>query len=140
MFNNSRMDIYDYLYDLFFGVVTDNVYLMNEPTELTASDLKDGFIVISAGNLNDESEFTGNAYGWIRCYVSAYIPTKSRGRVDETLYKKYENDINSIISQENRDDEFYIQPDSVISSDIADTSNVDNQFYLFIKTFIVNTL
>ena len=35
MFNESRIDIYDYLYSLVHGVVTNNVYRMGEPTETT---------------------------------------------------------------------------------------------------------
>ena len=42
MFNDSRIDIYDYLYNLVYDVVTKNVYRTGAPTETTESDSKDG--------------------------------------------------------------------------------------------------
>ena len=90
MFNDSRIDIYDYLYNLVYDVVTKNVYRMGEPTETTESDSKDGFVVLKVGNMNDDSEFYCDAYGWVRCTITAYVPKKSRGRLDKTLYKAFE--------------------------------------------------
>ena len=58
MFNDSRIDIYDYLYDLVVdNEVTENVYLVSEPQDLTTSDKKDGFVVIRVGGINDQSQF-----------------------------------------------------------------------------------
>ena len=73
MFNDSRIDIYDYLYNLVYDVVTKNVYRMGEPTETTESDSKDGFVVLKVGNMNDDSEFDCDAYGWVRCTITAYV-------------------------------------------------------------------
>ena len=89
----SRIDIYDYVYNLFYDVVTKNVYSMFEPQELTTSDTNDGFLVIRVGDLYDESEFTCSAYGWARVYVEAYVPPLSRGRLDYTKYQEYEDAI-----------------------------------------------
>lgn len=140
MFNESRIDIYNYLYDIFYDVVTKNVYLMAEPQELTKSDVNDGFIVIRVGDLNDNSEFNGNAYGWARCYVEAYIPPRSRGRLDMTKYEEFESSINATIRQHSMnvtDGMFYLQESSVISMDYNETSNANNQFLMFIKSFVL---
>lgn len=139
MLNESRIDIYDYLYNLFFDVVTKNVYSMREPQELTKSDTTDGFIVIKVGDINDESEFDGEAYGWARCYVEAYIPPIKRGRLDFDKYKAFEDGINAIIKSESKKDEgdYYIKSDSVLSMDANETSNSDNQYFLFVKSFVV---
>ncbi len=140
MLNKSRIDIYDYLYNIFYDVVTKNVYSMREPQELTKSDTTNGFIVIRVGELNDESEFNGHAYAWARCYVQAYIPPISRGRLDFEKYKEFEDGINAIIDiavQDNQG-EYNIEEGSVISSDVDETTNADNSYFTFIKSFIVN--
>lgn len=135
----SRIDIYDYVYNLFYDVVTKNVYSMFEPQELTNSDTNDGFLVIRVGDLYDESEFTCSAYGWARVYVEAYVPPLSRGRLDYTKYQEYEDAINLVIANAigNDDGEFSIQEQSVLSMDTNENSNADNQFFLFVKSFIV---
>lgn len=140
MLDNSRINIYDYLYDLFYDVVTKNVYSILPPQELTKSDTQDGFIVISVGDLNDESEFSGNAYGWVRCYVSAYIPIMSRGRLDYDKYSTFEDGINDVIHNASNNPEgvYYIQEDSLLSMDGAETTNANNTYFTFIKSFIVN--
>lgn len=140
MLNESRIGIYDYLYNLFYDVVTKNVYSMEAPQELTESDTKDGFIVIVVGNINDESEFYGEAYARVRCYVEAFIPPISRGRLDYAKYKEYEDAINTVIelASKERDGAYYIESDNVISSDWMENSNANNVYYSFIKSFIVN--
>ncbi len=140
MLNESRIDIYDYLYNLFYDVVTKNVYSMSEPQELTKSDTTDGFLVLHVGNLNDESEFSGQAYGWVRCYVEAYVPPISRGRLDFNKYKDFENAINEVIDNATRQSQgaYYIQEGSVLSSDADEASTANNAYFTFIKSFIVN--
>ena len=86
MVNQSRIDIYDYLYNLIYGVISENVYDMNVPQELTESDTKDGFIVIHVGTMVDESEFDCQAYSRVRCYIEAFVPSISRGRVNRDIY------------------------------------------------------
>lgn len=141
MLNESRADIYDYLYNLFYGEVTENVYLMEEPQELESTDRNDGFIVIYVGDIRDESEFSRQAYGWVRCYITAYVPPISRGRVDVEKYREFEEAINRVINDEagsGNNETYSIQEDSIISTDDSDTSNANNQFFVFIKSFIVN--
>lgn len=140
MLNESRIGIYDYLYNLFYDVVTKNVYSMEVPQELTESDVKDGFIVISIGNINDESEFYGEAYARVRCYVEAYVPPTSRGRLDYAKYKEFEDGISVIINlaTHERNDSYHIEADNVLSLDWMENNNANNIFFSFVKSFIVN--
>lgn len=140
MLNESRIDIYDYLYNLFYNVVTKNVYSMREPQELTNSDTTDGFIVITIGNINDESEFTHETYGWARCYVEAFIPPISRGRLDYDKYKEFEDAINDVIhlAAQESDGIYQIQEESILSMDRKENTNAGNAYFTFIKSFIVN--
>lgn len=139
MFGRSRINIYEYLYNLFHGVVTENVYSMNEPQELTNSDTKDGFIVIHVGDMHDESEFNGHAYGWARCFVEAFIPPITRGRLNYDLYKTFEDGINSVITSAVEEDSgsYYIQEDGIISTDVEEVSNANNAYFTYVKSFIV---
>lgn len=140
MLNESRIDIYDYLYGLLYDNVTKNVYSMNEPQELTESDAKDGFVVIRVGDIYDESEFNGQAYGWVRCYVQAYVPTISRGRLDYDRYKEFESGINDAIdvATMDTDNTYFVEKGSVLSMDGFEMSNANNAYYTFVKSFIVN--
>lgn len=140
MLNESRSDIYDYLYNLFYDVVTKNVYEMRVPQELTDSDTVDGFIVIHVGNLIDESEFTGQAYGEVRCFIEAYIPQISRGRVNHDIYALMENGINTVVKEasQSRVGTYHVEEESILSADGDDTTNAGNSYFTFIKSFIVN--
>ena len=140
MVNESRIDIYDYLYNLFYDVVTKNVYSMETPQELTQSDTQDGFIVLHVGDLNDESEFAHQTYGWARCFVEAYIPPISRGRLDYDKYREFEDAITEVIHLASDDviDGYSVQEGSVLSMDGAETTNANNTYFTFIKSFIVN--
>ena len=141
MYNPSRIDIYDYLYNLFYDVVTKNVYSMREPQELTASDTKDGFIVLTVGSINDTSEFSGESYGRVRCYVEAFVPPISRGRLDYDKYKVFEDKIIEVIkteSNEGTNENYSIEEETILSSDVEETSNSNNTYFVFIKSFIVN--
>ena len=140
MIPKSRKDIYDYIYGLLYGVVSENVYPMNESQDLTESDVKDGFIVIRVGTMVDESEFKGEAFGWCRVFVEAYVPPMSRGRLDEEKYYAFESSINTAIDNEvdngtNKD--YSIIEDGIISWDDFDDSNANNVFYKFVKSFRV---
>ena len=140
MLDKSTIAIYDYVYNLFFGVVTENVYSMFEPEELLDTDVNDGFIVISVGDLHDESEFDSQAYGWARVFVEAYVPTKSRGRLDETKYVAFEDGINQVVEQATKQSQgtYFIVEDSIVSTSRKEQNNMDNQFMVFMKSFIVN--
>lgn len=138
--NESRIDLYNYVYGLFFGVVSDNVYSMNEPQELTESDTKDGFIVIRIDDMYDDSEFPRNAYGWARVFVQAYVPPISRGRLDKVKYKAFEDGISQVIYNEienGTNEHFSIDSDGVISMDSNADTNANNAYFMFVKSFIV---
>lgn len=141
MLDKSRSDIYDYLYRLFYGTVTENVYSMSVPQELEETDKKDGFIVLHVGDIYDDSEFSGHAYGWARCFVEAFVPPITRGRLDVEKYKEFESGITSVIedavSTQKNTDKYFIQEDSIVSSDEDETSNANNTFFEFIKSFVV---
>lgn len=141
MFSKSRIGVYDYLYGLFYNVVTKNVYSMHEPQELTSSDTKDGFIVIRVGDIQDRSEFTAEAYAQVRCYVEAYVPTMSRGRLDYGKYADYENKIENVLEgaiASGGSSPYSIQDDEILSMDTKEDSQSNNQYFLLIKSFIVN--
>ena len=138
MIDESRISLYNYLSGL-FNTITNNVYSMDVPTETTSDDADNGFIVVRLGDIQDDSEFIGDAYGWVRCYVIAYVPKKSRGRLNKDLYKTFEDGINEVIkqAQDTGDGSYYILPDSVISSDDDETAQQGNQYHVFIKSFVV---
>ena len=140
MFNESRIGIYDYLYNLFYNVVTKNVYSMREPQELTQSDTTDGFIVIRVGDLNDESEFSRQTYAWARCYVQAYVPPITRGRLDFDKFNAFEDAINQVVVNASKanDEHYHVQEGSVLSMDGEETNNANNTYFTFVKSFIVN--
>lgn len=136
----SRIGVYNYIYGLLFGVVSDNVYSMNEPQELTESDTRDGFIVIRVEDMVDESEFDLNAYGWVRVFVEAYVPPISRGRLDKAKYKTFEDGITEAIRNEieNGTNEHYsIHSDGILSMDSNADTNANNAYYMYVKSFIV---
>lgn len=140
MYNDSRNDIIEYLYGLFHGTVTENVYAISVPTELSKSDTKDGFMVISMGGLLDESEFSREAFGRVRCYAVAYIPLLSRGRYNKAKYKAFEDAINAVIREEiaNPTSSVYsIEEDSILSYEDEEQSDADNRYFLYVKSFIV---
>lgn len=139
MVEESRIAIYEYLKPLFTGV-SENVYTMRVPTENTADDTKNGFIVIEVGSIRDESEFDLQAFGWVRCYVTAYVPQKTRGRLDKDKYTAFENGINAAIRSEINtptSDTYFIQADSILSMDDDEDTNKGNQYNVFVKSFIV---
>lgn len=139
MIDKSRIAIYDYLYNMFYGVVTNNVYSMTLPTDAVASDVDDGFLVTSVGDINDESEFDGSAYAWCRCYVYAYVPKRSRGRLDKAKYKAFEDAINDVIKAQELsfDEKYFVMAESTISMDDNEDTQRGNQFTVFAKSFVV---
>lgn len=141
MFNDSRIDIYDYLYDIVVdNDVTNNVYMVSEPQDLTTSDKKDGFVVIRAGGINDQSQFDRETYGWTRVYVIAFVPSTSRGRLDYEKYKAMEDKLNlAIETAENSGvvNGYAILKNTTLSMDGATMSTANNLFYTFVKSFRV---
>lgn len=140
MSTDSRINIYNFVYNMFYDVVTKNVYSLNAPQELTESDTKDGFMVISVGDLYDESEFRCNAYVRARVFVEMYIPPKSRGRLNKNKYAACDNALNAVVRNwydKVSDDGFSIDEDTLISTDDYYSSNNDNVYQVLIKSFVV---
>lgn len=139
MLNESRIDLYDYICGI-FSDVSENIYKMKIPQELTESDAKDGFIVVYLGDIYDDSEFLKQAYGDVIVMVSAYIPLKSRGRLNKELYKAFESGINDALDNEilNGDNEHYtIQSGAILSMDDVEDNNANNSYSVYTKTFII---
>ncbi len=139
MINESRIDLYDYICGIFSNV-SENIYKMKIPQELTESDATDGFIVVYLGDIYDDSEFLKQAYGDVRVIVSAYIPLKSRGRLNKELYRAFESGINEAIDNEilNGDNEYYsIQDNGILSMDDVEDNNANNSFSVYMKSFVV---
>jgi len=139
MVNESRMGIYEYVENILTSI-TENVYLMEEPQELTEDDATNGFIVVTVGDLLDASEFKYSAFGYARVYIRCYVPPISRGRLDVAKYKQFEDDINAAIDLATESDNngtYWIDEDSIISSDGKDEGNANNTYYMFIKSFVV---
>ena len=137
--DNSRISIYNYLSDL-FSSVSQNIYAMEVPTENTQDDTTNGFIVTKVGDMQDASEFDGDCYGWVRCFVTAYVPKASRGRLNKRLYATFENGINGVIAANaglNNNGGYYIMEDSVLSMDDSEHSQKGNQYHVFVKSFVV---
>ena len=135
----TRISLYDYLATV-FGNMTANVYPMSAPTDTTSDDTTNGFVVTNVGNVVDESEFNGDAYGWVRCYATAYVPKKTRGRLNKELYKTFEDGIDAAIKANtglNNDGGYYIQEDSVLSMEDNESEQKGNQFHIFVKSFVV---
>lgn len=140
MYNESRMDIYDYLYNLVYDVVTKNVYRMGEPTETTSDDTENGFVVIGVGNLVDDSEFYLNVSGQVRCTYTAFVPKKSRGRLDSTKYRAFETSINNVVNDaitNANGGDYSILADGILSMDNNETTQKGNQYHVYVKSFIV---
>lgn len=139
MLDISRIDLYDYLYNITYDVVSKNVYRMYAPQELTKSDTEDGFLVLRVGDIVDNGEFHGKAYGMARCYITAYVPPKTRGRLDVAKYKAFEDGINNVIrnASQSSNPAYGVDEESVLSMDAAETSNANNFYLTFIKSFVV---
>lgn len=139
MIPDTRIDIYNFVYNMFYDVVTKNVYSMNPPQELTDSDTKDGFIVIGVGDLYDESEFSGRAYAWARVFVEAYIPPKSRGRLNKNKYMAFDKSLTSVINNYDERHEstgFSIDLETLLSTDGYYSTSKD-LYQVIAKSFVV---
>jgi hypothetical protein len=139
MVNESRMGIYEYVENILTSI-TENVYLMEEPQELTEDDTTNGFIVVTVGDLIDASEFRDSAFGYARVFIRCYVPPISRGRLNVAKYKQFEDTINAAINlaaDADNEGAYWIDEDSVVSTDGKDEGNVNNTYYMFIKSFIV---
>lgn len=142
MYNESRTDIYDYLCDLVKANVTNNVYVIGEPQDLTTSDKNNGFVVVKVGSVNDQSQFDREAYGWARVYLTAYVPSGTRGRVNKEKYTDFENKINAMINDAElvSHNNFVVVKNSTLSMDSVAYSTANNLFHTFIKSFRILVL
>ena len=140
MFDESRIHIYDYLRSLFKGVVTDNYYEMEEPTENNDDDIANGFVFVKVGEIVDFSEFPRTTLAEVRCFIYAFVPKLKRGRLNRELYGVFENKINTAVNNaidDVSDTGYSILADSILSLDDTDTGQQENQFNIFAKSFIV---
>ncbi len=139
MLDESRSNIYDYLYGLLYDVVTRNVYCIEPPQDLTESDTNDGFVVIKVGDIMDESEFKCEAYAWVRCYIRAFIPPMSRGRYRRDEFESFERAINAIIDSAmlHPTSKYNIRQGSVLSHDGTAATNGNNFYHTYDKSFII---
>lgn len=138
MIDDSLTNLYEYLFNKFCPQVSKNVYYMNPPTSLTSDDSKNGFIVIKAFEIKDESEFSLGAYATTRVNICAFVPSQKRGRLNKTLYKRFENAVKDVIRNSFNDDKspYSIVEDSMLEYDDFYNQN-DITFNLFIKSFKV---
>lgn len=139
MTNESRTGIYEYVENILTSI-TENVYLMSEPQELTEDDAENGFIVVRVGDLIDASEFRDSAYGYARVFVECYVPPISRGRVNVEKYHSFEDDITDALKHAMDNDNhgtYWIDEESYLSLDSEPVANANNIFYTFVKSFIV---
>lgn len=139
MVAESRIAIYQYVASI-LEEVSENVYLMDEPQELTQSDTEDGFIVISLGDMIDHGEFEGESFATVRAYIRCYVPPITRGRLNVELYDQFEKGINAAVKDASVNDnkgKYWIQQDSFISTDMGEDSNANNAYYMFVKSFVV---
>jgi hypothetical protein len=113
---------------------------MGEPTETTDSDTKDGFVVLNVGNMNNNSEFDFDAFGSVRCTITAFVPQRTKGRLNKTLYKAFETSINEVVNNAIHNETsqaYYISGDDVLSIDTVETTQQGNQYHVYIKSFLV---
>lgn len=139
MVSKNRADIYEYLYGVFSNAMTNNVYFVNAPQDLTDKDANDGFVVLRVGEIRDESEFSRSAFARARCYAYAYTRANKRGKLDFPTYKSLETSVEQTIQNAaNKGGAISILNDTVISMDTAEFSNADNPFFVFAKSFVVS--
>lgn len=137
--NTDRVGIYTQIVALFANTDIKYFYPIEKPISLTANAKKQGFMVIRAGNIDDNSEFSENAYAEMRIQLEMYIPTKSNGIVDGSLFSKYQSLIDTTIKEavNNEDSGLNIIPDDMLNADDFDNSNADNPFSIYIKSFLI---
>lgn len=139
MIDARRAPIYKYITALFEGKVTDYVYLMSVPTNLTDEVAAGGFMVINVGDIQDRSEMMLSNYAQTRVIVQMYVSPKNRGRIDYEQYEEYEKMISDILIEESkkRGDKYIIDMDSLLSTDAVYNNDGNNVFFQYIISFIV---
>jgi hypothetical protein len=138
MSDTSRISVYEFAYGMFSSLGV-NVYSMEVPQSLdTATDIASGFIVIRVNNIYDNSEFVGNTYATSRVLVEAYIPAKTRGRVDVTKYKALQDKINAVVKEhcEKVNQDYVVSADSILNYDDTLINNT-TEFFMYVISFTV---
>lgn len=137
-----RTPIYKYVYSLFNGKVTDYIYPMGIPTNLTEEAQAGGFMVINVGDIQDRSEMTLSNYAQTRVTVQMYVTPKGRGRIDTELYEEYETKIFDILAAESekRGEKYIIDLDSILSTDDVYNKDGNNVFFLYIASFVLKII
>lgn len=134
----SRISVYEFACGMFSSLGV-NVYSMEVPQSLdTATDIASGFIVIRVNNIYDNSEFVGNTYATSRVLVEAYVPAKTRGRVDATKYKALQDKINIIVKEycEKVNQDYVVSEDSILNYDDTFINNT-TEFFMYVISFTV---
>lgn len=134
----SRISVYEFACGMFSSLGV-NVYSMEVPQSLdTATDIASGFIVIRVNNIYDNSEFVGNTYATSRVLVEAYVPAKTRGRVDATKYKALQDKINIIVKEycEKVNQDYVVSADSILNYDDTFINNT-TEFFMYVISFTV---
>ena len=133
----SRISVYDFVHTM-FSTLGVNVYAMEVPQSLDTTDTSNGFVVMRANNIYDNSEFIGNTYATSRVYIEAYVPAKVRGRVDTTKYKALQDKINAIVKEycEKVNQDYMVSADSILNYDDTLISNT-TEFFMYVLSFTV---
>ena len=134
----SRISVYEFACGMFSSLGV-NVYSMEVPQSLdTATDIASGFIVIRINNIYDNSEFVDNTYATARVLVEAYIPAKTRGRVDVTKYKALQDKINAVVKGhcEKVNQDYVVSADSILNYDDTLINNT-TEFFMYVISFTV---
>lgn len=138
MIDAKRGPLYDYVYSLFYGTVTDYIYPIEMPSNLTEEDAN-GFMVIRMADVRDRGEFKLKAFADVRVTVEMYTKAKDRGRLDKTQYDKYEKLITKVLEAEDGKNHpnYQIDMDSILSTDDIYNDDKNNIFYIYFVSFIV---
>ena len=137
----SRKNIYTYLANL-FKTVTTNLYRISIPVTLGDDAVSNGFIVISLGNLTDNSEFDFKTYSHIRATIQYFVPsintTTANGVMNTSAFDNVQTQIDAIITSESEktNQKYTISRDGVLSMDDFYTNNT-NSFYVYITSFLI---
>lgn len=138
MIDARRSPLYDYVYSLFHGRVTDYIYPIEMPSNLTEEDAN-GFMVIRMADVRDRSEFKLKAYAEVRVTIEMYTKAKDRGRLDKPQYEKYEDLITQVLNEEDAksNPNYEIDMDSILSTDDIYNDDKNNIFYIYFVSFVI---
>jgi len=137
--NISRQDIYTYITSLLKDI-TNNIYRIEMPQILVSDAIKNGFIILKLGSLNDFSEIGLNTYTQVRMYIEYYVPAmQSDGTINTSKYKIAQEAIDDIINAEclKKNSIYSINRDDGILSMEDYYTNNTNSFFLYITSILI---